>query len=168
MTAEPPSHRDFAQRAMALHEAGHQVTAVALGGRSKGAILVGDSGRSFDSFDHRRFHPTERKYWTTLSNEIQVLLAGACAVQLLYEEIDDDSDAYGSDDDEKALQPLLLELSANEKISVTVLRSRFEALVMNCLATRWDYVKVLADRLTRLGTLSADEIAHLLHKMPRL
>jgi hypothetical protein len=51
--------------------------------------------------------------------EINALLAGACAVQLLYEEIGDDSDAYGSDDDEKALQPLLLELSANEEISVS-------------------------------------------------
>jgi hypothetical protein len=50
--------------------------------------------------------------------EIKVLLAGACAVQLLYEEIGDASDEYGSDDDEKALQPLLLELSANEEISV--------------------------------------------------
>jgi hypothetical protein len=168
MTAKSPSHGEVAQRAMALHEAGHQITAVALGGRSKGVTLAGDSGRSFDSFDHLRFQPTERKYWTTLSNEIQVLLAGAGAVQIFYEEIDDDSDAYGSDDDEKALQPLLLELSGNEEISVALLRGRFEALVMNCLATRWEYVKILADRLTRLGTLSADEVAHLLQRMPRL
>ena len=105
------SEAEIARRALAIHEAGHQVMAVALGVRSKGVELLEDSGRSFDGLNRRRYHPSEGQYWHLLQKEIQILLAGECAVQLFYEELGDGSNAYGSDEDRVEFQLLARELS---------------------------------------------------------
>ncbi|MBL0422388.1 hypothetical protein JI739_18715 [Ramlibacter sp. AW1] len=151
---------------MAIHEAGHQVVAVAVRVRSRGVSLSGDYGQSRDGLNRHLYEPEEARYWELLKKEIQILLAGEWAVRIFYDRAKEDSDAYGSENDWKVLGPLLRELSEDSDVPVFALQERHESAVLNCLTDRWCFVERLAGELLETENLSGEQVTALLQDMP--
>jgi len=158
---------EIGRRAMAVHEAGHQVMAVALSVTSKGVILAGDRGRSFDALSRHGLDPSEMRYWALLRKEIQILLAGEWAVRIFYDKIGDSSEAYGSEADRTALGYLVSELSTQEEVPKYILLQQHEDMVFASLRARWRYVERVADSLLTLGSLTGYDVEELLLEMPK-
>jgi len=160
--------RDNGRYETAIHEAGHQVMNVALGGREGQIEVFRDSGRSYDSSLHTRHDECDPRHWQVLAEEIQVLIAGECAVRLLSGMSDASIEECGAVPDRAKLEPLLQKLAVHRGLSSRALQLQSEAVVTRCLAERWPFIERLANVLAEEDVVFGKRVAQLLRGMPRL